>query len=353
MWTSRERTRTLLTLNRRYRSITDHVPDAWVFLTTSLQIDTINPAAERLFGFTKDDSGKHFLELARHPSFSILLEGSDELDVVEVPSPVDENIRLEVRLVDVNEGKIVIARDVTDLNRFLSMRQDFIANVSHELRTPLTVLIGYIESLLTEDMSLETVKDIVARLDTPANRMKSLVDDLLTLTRLESSPEPEAESILPVDGGAMLQAVVKEAAPLATEKHEIVIEAEPELIVSGVPNEIHSAFMNLVSNAIRYSPSGGRIRLSWQWHPHGARFEISDQGIGMAKEHISRITERFYRIDLAGSRAKGGTGLGLAIVKHVLRRHRTRLEVDSEPGVGSSFAFTLPIQFDSERNIDD
>lgn len=345
LWLSRRRTHSLLALSRRFRSIADNLPDAWVVLNEDLEIETVNRAAESLFGLTSADIRQPFLGLARHPSFRNLLVGNDEFRVIEVPSPIDEAIRLEAGLVDVQGGKIVVARDVTDLNRLLSMRQDFVANVSHELRTPLTVLIGYIESLLTEDMSLETVKQILDRLDTPAQRMKSLVDDLLTLTRLESSPELDPESIHPIDGGALIQSVIKEVSPLATDAHNILVDADEGLIVGGVSNEIHSALMNLLSNAIRYSPSGGTIQLTWQRSKGGARFEITDEGIGMAPEHISRITERFYRIDLAGSRAKGGTGLGLAIVKHVLRRHRSRLEVASVAGVGSTFSFTLPIEF--------
>ena len=345
LWSARRRSRTLLSLSRRFRSISDNLPDAWVMLNNDLEIETINRAAEALFGLSTSDIGRSFLALARHPSYRSLIESNDRFRVIEIPSPVDDTIRLEVRLVDVEGGNIVIARDVTDLNRLLSMRQDFVANVSHELRTPLTVLIGYIEALLTEEMSASTVKEILGRLETPAQRMKSLADDLLTLTRLESSPEPDPESIHQVDGGGLIHAVVKEVAPLSTEAHNIVVDADEKLIVEGVSSEIHSAFMNLLSNAIRYSPSGGTIRLSWHRTSEGARFEICDEGIGMAPEHISRITERFYRIDLAGSRAKGGTGLGLAIVKHVLLRHRSQLDVKSVAGVGSTFGFTLPIEF--------
>ena len=269
--------------------------------------------------------------------------GDAEDGIVELASPIDESRRLELRYLPVDdERSIILVRDVTMLDRLLSMRQDFIANVSHELRTPLTVIIGYLEALQDDDIDQETLRQLLGRLQAPADRMKALVEDLLTLTRLESSPMPGKGDMEAVNAATMLQSVLNEARQLATDKHDIVLEADEEVIARAVPGELHSAFFNLIANAVRYSPDGGPVWVRWQQGEAGPRFEVEDHGLGIPPEHISRLTERFFRVDLAKSRVRGGTGLGLAIVKHILRRHGTRLQVQSELGEGSLFYFDLP-----------
>lgn len=339
----RSRNRRWLGLARRFRDTSDLIPDAWIVLNQGMMIEAVNRAATTLLGLKQSDVGRPIAALVRHPEINRLLSNEEELNIVEVTSPTDDQTKLELRLIRISEGQnILLARDVTELNRLLSMRQDFIANVSHELRSPLTVLIGYIESIYDEDLDPETLKDIIGRLNAPAQRMKSLVDDLLTLTRLEASPEPELEDLSRIDCATLIQAISQEASSLKTENHSISLDLESNLCVMGVGDELHSVFMNLFTNAIRYSPDGGQVRVRWYRLEGNARFEIADEGLGIAPEHISRITERFYRVDPSSFRAKGGTGLGLAIAKHVLRRHQSSLQVKSKQNEGSTFYFDLP-----------
>lgn len=339
----RSRNRRWLGLARRFRDTSDLIPDAWIVLNQGMMIEAVNRAATTLLGLKQSDVGRPIAALVRHPEINRLLSNEEDLNIVEVTSPTDDQTKLELRLIRISEDQnILLARDVTELNRLLSMRQDFIANVSHELRSPLTVLIGYIESIYDEDLDHETLKDIIRRLDAPAQRMKSLVDDLLTLTRLEASPEPELEDLSRLDCATLIQAISQEASSLKNENHIISLDLERNLCVMGVGDELHSVFMNLFTNAIRYSPDGGKIRVRWYQLEGNARFEVADEGLGIAPEHISRITERFYRVDPSSFRAKGGTGLGLAIVKHVLRRHQSSLQVTSKQNEGSTFYFDLP-----------
>ena len=339
----RSRNRRWLGLARRFRDTSDLIPDAWIVLDKQMMIEAVNRAASTLLGLKQSDVGRPIAALVRHPEINRLLSSEEDLNLVEVTSPTDEQMKLELRLIRIDEDQnILLARDVTELNRLLSMRQDFIANVSHELRSPLTVLIGYIESIYDADLDPETLKDIIRRLDAPAQRMKSLVDDLLTLTRLEASPEPELDDLARIDCATLIQAISQEASSLKNENHSISLDLESNLCVMGIGDELHSVFMNLFTNAIRYSPEGGHINVRWYQLGECARFEIKDEGLGIAPEHISRITERFYRVDPSSFRAKGGTGLGLAIAKHVLRRHQSSLQVTSKQSEGSTFYFDLP-----------
>jgi len=207
------------------------------------------------------------------------------------------------------------------------------------------VILGYLESIADEPLDPALVEDLARRLTPPAERMRSLVEDLLTLTRLESAPLPNAETIEAVDGNRLLEPLRMEAEQLSRGAHELVFDIEADLQVECVPGEVQSAFSNLIANAIRYSPDGGRVAVRWFRSGAGGRFEVEDQGVGIAPEHLSRITERFYRIDLAGARVRGGTGLGLAIVKHILRRHKTQLQVESELGKGSVFFCVLALKY--------
>ena len=335
---SRRLGRELALLQRTF----DAVPDGWMVLSDSGVVATENDAARRLLGMVRGDR-RTLVEVARDPAVDSLMAGEVEDGIVEIASPIDESTRLELRHIRADGGQsIVLVRDVTTLNRLLTMRQDFIANVSHELRTPLTVIVGYLETLEDDDIDLDTMRRLLNRLHAPAERMKALVDDLLTLTRLESSPMPGPDDVEVVKVAAMVDSIVAEARQLAGPGHEFHIDVDPDLCVPGVPTELHSACFNLVANAIRYSPDGGPIHVRWRASDEGPRFEVEDAGQGIAAEHISRLTERFFRVDLADSRARGGTGLGLAIVKHVLRRHNSQLGVASEVGEGSVFHFVLP-----------
>ena len=344
----RERSHSLATRLRFLESTADGLPDAWVMVRGLGEIEQANSTAQRLLGLGPDDRGQNLLGLVRDPALVALMNGEIEEELIEIASPLHDQLRLEIRRIPLDERTLFIARDVTELNRLLSMRQDFIANVSHELRTPLTVILGYLESIADEPLDPDLVEELARRLSPPAQRMKSLVEDLLTLTRLESAPLPNAETIKAVDGGKLLQLLRMEAEQLSGRKHELVFDTEADLVVECVPGEVQSAFSNLIANAIRYSPDGGRITVRWFRSREGARFEVEDHGVGIAPEHLSRITERFYRIDLAGARVRGGTGLGLAIVKHILRRHNTRLQVESELGKGSLFFCVLALKYQLE-----
>lgn len=340
---SRRRTSRLVAELRWLHGTLNSIPDGWIVLRRDGAIEAINQGAGQLLGLAGRDRRRNLTELLRDPSIASLVHGEVEDGIAEVPSPVDDSRRLELRHLVVDDNRsIVLIRDVTMLDRLLTMRQDFIANVSHELRTPLTVIVGYLEALEDEDIDQPTMRGLLGRLQAPADRMKALVEDLLTLTRLESSPMPGPGDMETVHAAAMLQSVINEARQLATPEHEIVLDADPSVTATAVPAELHSTFLNLIANAIRYSPDGGVINVRWRQGESGPRLEVEDHGLGIPPEHISRLTERFFRVDLPKSRVRGGTGLGLAIVKHILRRHGTRLQVASELGKGSLFSFDLP-----------
>lgn len=339
---SRERSAWLLAELRWLKDTFDAIPDGWIVIHRAGSIETINASARALLGLEASDKNQNLLALIRNPAIVELVRGDIDSDIVEIPAPTDETKRLELRHIQVGDDRsIVLIRDVTTLNRLLTMRQDFVANVSHELRSPLTVIIGYLEALNDDDIEIEVVRESIARLESPAARMKALVEDLLTLSRLESSPSPEDEDFDIVDVPAMLTAIASEARSVSNDDHEISLELDCRSAVLGIPSELHSAFSNLVSNAIRYSPDGGRIVIRWANHDGKPEFSVRDDGIGIPPEHISRLTERFYRVDMKKSRGRGGTGLGLAIVKHILRRHHSELRIASRVGEGSTFSFGL------------
>ena len=341
----RARARHALTLRRfrSLRSISDSLPDAAIILDEKNNIENLNIAAQEMLNLSSQDKGKNLAALIREPAFASLIRGQVEGDLVEMSSPFSDDARLEARRIRMTpDQSMILVRDVTELNRLLSMRQDFIANVSHELRTPLTVIVGYIETLMNEDLDRETTLALVNKLLSPTARMRALVDDLLLLTRLESSPNPSKEELAPVDMTVLINGIVADARALSAGRHEIKVHNAARVHVMGIDSELHSACLNLVTNAVRYSPNGGDICVSWAATENGARFSVQDSGMGIAKEHLSRLTERFYRVDLAQARVRGGTGLGLAIVKHVLKRHNSELKVESELAKGSTFSFEFP-----------
>ena len=327
----------------RFRAITEALPDAAVLVDADGGIETFNKAAEGILHLNRGDVGNSLGALLRHPDALLLLKKEAPETTVEIASPFAEGQRLELRRFDVAGSRgLILVRDLTHINRLLSMRQDFIANVSHELRTPLTVVVGYLESAQDADLSTAELRMLVEKLGSPTRRMQALVDDLLMLTRLESSPMPSAEDLAPVDMDLLLANVVGDLRSLARDSHRIQRSATPGIQLLGIEQELHSACTNLLANAIKYSPEGGDIQIHWTANQQGGLLEVSDCGIGIPPEHLLRLTERFYRVDLADSRVRGGTGLGLAIVKHVLKRHNTQLQVASEVGQGSRFSCCFP-----------
>ena len=233
--------------------------------------------------------------------------------------------------------KLLLSRDITQLDRVQTVHRDFVANVSHELRTPLTVVGGFLETL--SDMpepDSATTRQFLPMMMEQTKRMQNLVEDLLALSRLENGGKPD--TMEEVDMAAMLDTLVIEAEGLSQGRHQIMCETCADTPLWGHKFKLHSAFGNLVSNAVRYTPEGGTICLAWRVSQDSGVFSVKDTGIGIAREHLPRLTERFYRVDRGRSRGTGGTGLGLAIVKHVLARHHARLEIESTPDKGSTFS---------------
>ncbi|MEE4384100.1 MAG: phosphate regulon sensor histidine kinase PhoR [Pseudomonadales bacterium] len=339
---ARERTRRLARLLRQLQAATNALPDAAVLLDGQDQIVWFNEAGATLLGLQPRDTGRSLTSLLRAPELLALLNDPDHEGTEEMLAPGNERVTLDVRLIPYTEDRrLLLARDVSQIVRLRTMRQDFIANVSHELRTPLTVVLGYLESLAGED-DAAVLQATLERLRRPAARMKSLVEDLLLLSRLDTGAPPEPESVQPVDVAGMLRRMCADASAIGDERHRFELELDDGLLLLGVERELHSAFGNLIVNAVRYSPDGGTIHVRWRAEAGGARYAVQDEGIGIAEEHIPRLTERFYRVDVGRSREAGGTGLGLAIVKHVLRRHESELEVSSTLGRGSTFSCRFP-----------
>jgi two-component system phosphate regulon sensor histidine kinase PhoR len=275
----------------------------------------------------------------RTPEFARYLQVGEYAEPLELFSPANPEFWLSIQIIPFGDSqKLVIARDVTRLQRLEQMRRTFVANVSHELRTPLTVLAGYVETLaqMSRFDRAELHKHL-AIMQEQSIRMQRLVDDLLTLSRLETAPPRRHEEV--VDVPSLLASLREQAELISGEAHHhITLDGEPGLNLLGSREELQSAFSNLVNNAVRYTPPGGEIHLSWHSDGERARFSVTDSGEGIAPEHIPHLTERFYRVDTARSRASGGTGLGLSIVKHVLLRHDATLAVESELGRGSTFS---------------
>jgi len=328
----------------RFQSAASAMPDAVAIVSRESEIEWANPAAARLLGIRyPQDTGMRLLNLLRDPDFAQYLQSGEYTEPIEIESPENHEIHISVQITPFgSRQQLVIGRDVTRLARLEQMRRNFVANVSHELRTPLTVLGGYIETLRQIDkIRPEELRKHLTIMHEQSARMQRLVDDLLTLSRLETSPPRTQDETVEV---AALLAGLKEQAELLSgeNRHVITLDADPCLKLLGSREELTSAFQNLLINAVRYTPAGGAIRLTWRTRDSGAEFGVTDTGEGIAPEHIPHLTERFYRVDTARSRASGGTGLGLSIVKHVLLRHDARLEVESELGRGSTFTCIFP-----------
>lgn len=327
---------------QRFRRTISALPEGIVLVDAQLQIEWCNPVAERHLGLSlRADQGLRLTNLVRDPSFvAYLTSASFENPLVFRPL-ANASVSLSVQVIEFESARsIVLTRDVTQSERVDAMRRDFVANVSHELRTPLTVVKGFLETLLDAQPALDaTRRHHLQLMHEQANRMSRLVDDLLLLSRLESQETALVDE--EVDVGQLVREIGEEARALSGGRHTIAVEAAA-LGIRGSREELRSAFSNLVTNAIRYTPSGGRIWLRWRPAAEGVVFEVEDTGIGVAPEHIPRLTERFYRVDKSRSRETGGTGLGLAIVKHVLLRHDGKLDVTSQLGRGSVFMVHLP-----------
>ncbi len=325
-------------------------PNGVVLLGKSDSIEWCNHTAAQHLGFDpKRDLHQIIRNLVRAPAFADYLKGGQFDEPIEIdgrqsypaqPQKISIHIHPYAKA-----RKLLLTRDVTALQLAEAMRRDFVANVSHEIRTPLTVVSGFVETMLNLELNENERRNYLGLMHVQAQRMQTLVSDLLTLSRLDGSPVPGASEWVPAR--TLLEQVVDEARALsdvtAQGQHDIRADAGVDLQIAGARNELHSALSNLLSNAVRYTPKGGRIVAGWRLTAdHGAEFYVSDTGPGIAAEHLPRLTERFYRVDRSRSRETGGTGLGLAIVKHVAQRHGGQVSVQSEVGTGSTFSISLP-----------
>jgi len=318
------------------------LPYGVVILDAAYRVDWSNDAAREHLGLDPvRDRTQPVVNFVRDPAFVRYLQAGDFSQPLRLASSAARSRTLSLQIVSFGqEEHLLLSEDVSEAERVENMRRDFVANVSHELRTPLTVLAGFLETIQDLKLDAGRVRDYVGLMAPQAERMKRLVEDLLTLSTLEHAPPPPSAQRVAVR--TLLERLRQEAEALSKGRHRISLAADGERDLVGAENEIASAFLNLVTNAVRYTPQGGEIRLRWSANGEGAEFSVEDTGIGIEPEHIPRLTERFYRIDRSRSRETGGTGLGLSIVKHVAARHQGSLEIRSEPGKGSRFSVRFP-----------
>jgi two-component system phosphate regulon sensor histidine kinase PhoR len=328
-------------LLREIRKSTNAMPDGAVILDANNEIVVCNRAAKQLAGLKrKKDRGQRVDNILRDPGLTELLHSEDYASTIEIMSPVKDGFWLSCRVVPYGaDQKLLLLQDVTERIRLSNMRRDFVANASHELRSPLTVISGYLDGLADDDSMPEAWAKPVSQMRGQAARMRQILGEMLELSRLESAgPAKLDESI---DVPALLQTSVRALACQA-DVARVAIAAESTAKLSGNKAEIETVIVNLLSNAIRFTPIDGDITLSWSSGPAGADLVVTDTGEGIDPELIPRLTERFFRVDKGRSRDDGGIGLGLAIVKHVLARHGAALTVKSEVGSGSEFRCHFP-----------
>ena len=328
-----------------FRLATAAMPDGMVILDQGDRIEWCNPKAQQHFGLDRErDSGQQITYLVRHPQFAEKLHSRNYSEPLTLRQSRAADLVLSVQIVPYGDRQnLVISRDITELERVETMRRDFVANVSHELRTPLTVLAGFLETI--SDMKAPEAGLLARALPLmmdQTRRMQHLVEDLLTLSRLETSGNPLHDERVNVP--RLARALYQDALALSAGRHRVALDVESEDWLAGSEHELRSAFSNMLSNAIRYTPEGGEVAIAWKRQGDQAAFAVRDSGIGIQPQHIPRLTERFYRVDRSRSRETGGTGLGLAIVKHVLNRHQGWLEIMSEPERGSTFVALFPAQ---------
>ncbi len=324
-------------------------PNGVVLLDTQFRIEWCNQTASSHFGLQLPrDVMQHMGNLVRAPDFVAYMAAKDfsrSLLMTGREDSISKPVRLSVHLHSYGEGRsLLLSRDVTALEQAEAMRRDFVANVSHEIRTPLTVLAGFVETLQTLPLDETDRQRYLGLMSQQAQRMQTLVNDLLTLSRLEGSPSPSHQELVNIE--VLIDQCMTQATELARQvwgsAHTMENHVEPGLDITGAKAEIFSALSNLVNNAVRYSSADKPLVLTWKRQGEGAVFSVQDGGPGIAPEHLSRLTERFYRVDRSRSRDTGGTGLGLAIVKHVAQRHGAELHIESVPGHGSKFSLYFP-----------
>ena len=336
------RRRQLARLLSRSRRAGRALPYGLAIVDQEYRIVWCNDSCESHFGIdSESDAGQPITNLVRQPEFVEYVAARDFSRPLELKTARADGLVLSIQLVPyVDSQHLLLSRDITQGIRVETMRRDFVANVSHELRTPLTVLVGFLETVRELKLDPQRSRDYLNLMAEQGKRMQRIIEDLLTLSTLESAPEPPHEER--VDVASLLARIRGEAEALSAGRHRVSLDAESGFDLLGTESEIASAFGNLASNAIRYTPAGGEVRLLWRASQEGAEFAVEDTGAGIEAEHIPRLTERFYRVDRGRSRETGGTGLGLAIVKHALARHQAHLDVESTLGKGSRFTANFP-----------
>jgi len=340
-------------LLKEVRKSTNAMPDGGIVLNSGFEILVCNRAAQDLLGFKrKKDRGQRVDNLLRDPAFSRYLADGDYSGGVDIASPVKPDGWLYCRLVPYGANQfLLLVRDISERHRLTIMRRDFVANASHELRSPLTVISGYLDALMDDPDLSEDWRKPVEQMRSQANRMNTIVSELLELSRLEGSASDREEHAVNV--GAILASTKKSYAGLA-DSPEILVQVQTSAKILGNDEEMESVVSNLVSNAVRHTAADGTVTLVWRGDRESAELVVSDTGCGIAEEHIPRLTERFFRVDSGRSREGGGIGLGLAIVKHALLRHDALLNIESKLGEGSTFTCTFPASrliFDAPKPI--
>lgn len=327
----------------RFNTVANAIPDGLVILSATNEIEWCTANAESQLGLNlTTDKNLPIVNLVRNSNFIGYLYNEFYDEPFKLKDARNTEAILEIWLIQLgSKQKLLISRDITQLEKVDAMRRDFIANVSHELRTPLTVVGGFIETLSDMEGAIpENLRGYFDMMQDQTTRMRRLIEDLLTLSHIESNTQPPEDN--PIDMSSLVNMLLNDANALSMGKHKITADTTTGLNLSGAVDELQSALGNLVSNAVRYTPQGGEIHISWQLHNKQAVFSVTDNGIGIEQQHIARLTERFYRVDRGRSRETGGTGLGLSIVKHILTRHQAKLEIKSEMGVGSTFSAIFP-----------
>lgn len=329
---------------REFRDSTAAMPDGTLVLDGQYCIQWFNDAAEEMLRLSSNrDLGQSILNLVRNPVFRDYVRSKNYDQPAEFASPQSDHVLLSARLIPYGRDQyLLLFRDVTPIHRLQMMRRDFVANASHELRSPLTVISGYLQAFPDSEELPEEWRHPIREMQVQAKRMSGLVEDLLELSRLETETEDASVGQL-VDVPDLISRVLRSAQREDENRHVLKFERLSDQGLLGVERELHSAFSNLVMNAIRYSPDNSVIEVTWRVGGQGdGVFSVTDQGVGIDSKHIPFITQRFYRVDSARSQTNGGTGLGLAIVKHVLQRHGAVLEIDSALGEGSTFRCIFP-----------
>lgn len=330
-------------LLREFRRLTTAMPEGAVLLGQEHEILWFNHRAAQWLGLRrKRDFGIRVENLVRHPDFVQYLRAGVPGDGVVVQDPGEGNRWLSFHVVRTGtaERQLLMVRDVSREQHLQSMRKDFVANASHELRSPLTVITGYLDALVDDQKLDPTWSGPMLEMRRQAERMSTIINDLLELSKLESGERPIEEELVDIPG--MLSLLRKETIALDQRPHEVRLTLDSEAWLKGVESELHSIVSNLLSNAVKYTPAQGEIELRWWTDADGGHIAVRDTGVGIAPEHIPRLTERFYRVDSGRSRDLGGSGLGLAIVRHALQRHEGSLTIDSIEGRSSTFTCHFP-----------